>query len=131
MTQFGIAACIVGAVLWPQARRWERFALLGLLFLAALRAYTVSERLAAIELFVPTAVVFVARAYAKRSLPSWRRTLIRLVPLLALPTLVIGFTVYGAEPLVAVVPGSHLSVEHLVVRRQPSRGLLQHRVQQR
>ena len=56
-TQFGIAAVLLGTWLYCRGRTHLRWPLLSLLFTAAARALIYSERLALIELLVPTIVL--------------------------------------------------------------------------
>ncbi len=86
LTQVGVAAVIVGAVLDARQRsRAIRRSLLILLAIAAARSYFLAERLAIIELAVPWLVV--RGAVAAGSPSRHRRRLVQFAPLLAVPLL--------------------------------------------
>lgn len=90
-TQFGIAAVVLG--MWLMARGDNRF-LLGVavvLGLAAVRAVIVSERLALIELMVPTAILLLRGKVMGQSVMPITRTGLQLAPILAVIGLFITF----------------------------------------
>jgi hypothetical protein len=90
LTQFGIAAAVISAVLLTrQFSRAELARLLTVLALALVRAYVLSERLAILELVGPVAVIFVAKLAV-----GARRGLVQLVPLVALVVVVLTFGVF-------------------------------------
>ncbi|WP_234835059.1 O-antigen polymerase [Mycolicibacterium stellerae] len=78
LTQFGIAAVVVSAILLTKAfSRIELYKLLAVVVLASLRAFYFDERLAILELVVPITVVVAASLSVKQ---GWRRRVLRFMP---------------------------------------------------
>jgi oligosaccharide repeat unit polymerase len=90
LTQFGIAAVVVSALLLTrESSRHELARLLTVLGLAVVRAYVLSERLAILELVVPVTVIFAARLAV-----GARRGLVQLIPFVASFFVVLMFGVF-------------------------------------
>ena len=90
LTQFGIAAVVVSALLLTREfSRAELARLLTVIGLALIRAFVLSERLAILELVVPVTVIFAARLAV-----GARRGLVQLIPLVAAIFVVLTFGVF-------------------------------------
>lgn len=91
LTQFGIGAAILCALgVAPGSTGRRRIVIL--LVLATARAFLLNERLALIEIVVPLAVIGCGRL--DRVGNGWRRRLVVLAPVLAVPSLVIAFALF-------------------------------------
>ncbi|MGE2713321.1 O-antigen polymerase [Mycolicibacterium litorale] len=91
MTQFGIAAVVVSSiVLAQQNSRAELLKIVAVVGMSVPRAFIFAERLALLELVVPIAVV---ACYRVAETPR-NRSLVRLVPVVALPAVVVIFSVF-------------------------------------
>lgn len=91
MTQFGIAAVIVSSVILAQQNsRVELLKVAAVVGMSVPRAFIFAERLAILELVVPIAVV---GCYRLAETPR-TRSLVRLVPAVALPAVIGVFSVF-------------------------------------
>ncbi len=94
LTQVAISAVIIGVLLTcgsvDKAVSRRVYLLVGL---AVVRGFLLTERLAIVELVVPWLIIRSAHSVAKRTRPA-RRLLIRLGPILALPVLLLGFSLF-------------------------------------
>ena len=93
-TQAGVAVVVIGTLLTcntPNRAIRRRVALI--FVLGALRAYFLTERLAIIELVVPWLVIRSGHLAATRR-RSFGRTAVRVGPLLAVPLLLAGFSLF-------------------------------------
>lgn len=93
LIQLGIAAAVIGAILTLQHDRAVSRRLQVLIGLAVLRGFFLAERLAIIEVVLPYLVVRSARLASQRERPA-RRVLVRLGPVLAVPLLILGFSLF-------------------------------------
>lgn len=93
-TQFGIAAVLLGTWLYCRGRTNLRWPLLSLLATAAARAFIYSERLALIELAVPAAVIALRLWVLNRPLTQWRQIALALLPLVAVPLVIVLFGLF-------------------------------------
>lgn len=90
-TQFGLAAAVLAGIIGPSASNVVRRQLIALVALTALRSLVVSERLALIEILVPFAIAVLGRKLRAGWRPSRR---FALVPLMAVPALVVFFSAF-------------------------------------
>ncbi|BBY17241.1 O-antigen polymerase [Mycolicibacterium litorale] len=91
MTQFGIAAVIVSSVVLAQQNsRAELLKIVAVVGMSVPRAFIFAERLAVLELVVPIAVV---ACYRVAETPRMR-SLVRIVPVVALPAVIVIFSVF-------------------------------------
>lgn len=91
MTQFGIAAVVISSLVLAQHNsRAELLKIVAVVGMSVPRAFIFSERLAILELVVPIAIVACYRAAETPRM----RSLVRLVPVVALPALVIVFSIF-------------------------------------
>lgn len=90
-TQFGIAAVLLGTWLYCRGRTNLRWPLISLLALAAARVVIYSERLALLELAIPAVVVALRLWVLNRPQQRWRRVALVLLPLVAVPLVIVLF----------------------------------------
>lgn len=93
LTQLGVAVSVIGALLRDEADRAVTRGVRVVFALALVRGFFLSERLAIIEVVLPWLVIRSARLAATRR----RRTgrfLVRLAPVLAIPTLLLVFSLF-------------------------------------
>lgn len=93
LVQLGIAAAVIGSVLTLTHDRAVSRRLQVLIGLAVMRGFFLAERLAIIEVVLPYLVVRSARLASQRERPT-RRLLVRLGPVLAVPVLILGFSLF-------------------------------------
>ncbi len=90
-TQFGMAGMLIGIVLWKRGE-WFAVVLMGLLLLvSAARALLFSERLALIELMLPSVVLWVRFAALGNRLPKWKQNCWKLAPVAGIAALILMF----------------------------------------
>ena len=90
-TQFGLAAMLLGTWLYCRGMRSLRYPLASLIVLAGARALIYSERLALIELIVPSLVVAMRLMLLDKPLSAKWRLAIQFLPLVAVPLVVVLF----------------------------------------
>jgi hypothetical protein len=94
LTQMAIAAVVIGVLLTcGHVDRGVSRRLYVLVGLAVLRGFLLAERLAIVELVLPWMVVRSAHRVAANVRPT-RRLLVRLGPIVALPALLLGFSLF-------------------------------------
>ena len=94
MTQFGIATAIVGVLMWPYARKWERIFTVVVIAAGPLRALMVSERLAAVEIMIPVGVLVLAGSTCPRRRRPGSDGSSASCPCSHCQALIVGFTAY-------------------------------------
>jgi oligosaccharide repeat unit polymerase len=93
-TQFGIAAVLLGTWLYCRGRTSLRWPLISLLATAAARAFIYSERLALIELAIPAIVIVLRLWFLNHPQPAWRHAALALLPLVAVPLVIVLFGLF-------------------------------------
>ncbi len=90
-TQFGMATMLLGLILWNRGERLAGWVLGGLIAVSAARALLFSERLALIELALPSVVLWVRFNVLGNRLPTWKASAWKMAPVAGISALVVMF----------------------------------------